>query len=154
KWYRTCPLCTGSPRQAPPGYRTLDALAWSTGGMSKPRAEPRTLSTGRGAAQRIWAAGSMSSISGRRARLQGDPEDQAPLPRLRPGFYGVVDERLDLELIDAVAAMRAQRQLVMIGPVVTIVPAGLPMRAKIHRLGARLCEELPAWVDRAPLRMS
>jgi len=96
----------------------------------------------------------MSSISGRRARLQGDPEDQAPLPRLRPGFYGVIDERLDLELIDAVAAMRAQRQLVMIGLVVKIVPAGLLMRAKIHRLGARLCEELPAWVDRAPRRMS
>src|SRR5690606_27521215 len=122
KWYQTCLLWTGSPRQAPPGYRTLDALAWSTGGMSKPRAEPRTLSTGRGAAQRIWAAGSMSSISGRRARLQGDPEDQAPLPPPRRGFYGGIDERLDLERIDAVAA-RPQRQLVTVGPVVTIDPA-------------------------------
>ena len=40
-----------------------------------------------------------------RARaLRSAPEDQATIPRPRLGFYGVIDERLDLELIDAVAA--------------------------------------------------
>jgi UDP-galactopyranose mutase len=64
-----------------------------------------------------------------RARtLRSDPEDQAPLPRPRLGFYGVIDERLDIGLIDAVAAMRPEWQLVMVGPVVKIDPAVLPRR--------------------------
>jgi UDP-galactopyranose mutase len=75
-----------------------------------------------------------------------DPDDQAPLPRPRLGFYGVIDERLDLELIDAVAAMRPEWQLVMIGPVVKIDPAVLPMRANIHWLGPKLYEELPLYL--------
>jgi UDP-galactopyranose mutase len=78
--------------------------------------------------------------------LRPDPEDQAPLPRPRLGFYGVIDERLDIELIDAVAAMRPEWQLVMIGPVVKIDPAVLPLRSNIHWLGPKLYEELPLYL--------
>ena len=69
-----------------------------------------------------------------------------PLPRPRLGFYGVIDERLDLELIDAVAAARPEWQLVMVGPVVKIDPAVLPKRANIHWLGPKLYEELPLYL--------
>ena len=82
-----------------------------------------------------------------RARvLRSDPEDQAPLPRPRLGFYGVIDERLDLELIDAVAALRPEWHLVMVGPVVKIDPAVLPRRPNIHWLGPKLYEELPLYL--------
>jgi UDP-galactopyranose mutase len=82
-----------------------------------------------------------------RARaLRFDPEDQARLPQPRLGFYGVIDERLDLELIDAVAAMRPEWQLVMLGPVVKIDPAVLPRRPNIHWLGPKLYEELPLYL--------
>lgn len=47
----------------------------------------------------------------------------------------MIDERFDIELIDAVAQMRPDWHLVMIGPVVKIDPADLPRRANIHYLG-------------------
>jgi UDP-galactopyranose mutase len=82
-----------------------------------------------------------------RARaLRSDPEDQARLPRPRLGFYGVIDERLDIELIDAVAAMRPEWHLVMLGPVVKIDPAVLPRRSNVHWLGPKMYEELPHYL--------
>jgi hypothetical protein len=39
-------------------------------------------------------------------RITKEPADQAPIPRPRLGFFGVIDERMDLELLDAVAAAR------------------------------------------------
>ena len=33
-----------------------------------------------------------------------DPEDQAAVPRPRLGFFGVIDERLDVDLLDSLAA--------------------------------------------------
>jgi UDP-galactopyranose mutase len=82
-----------------------------------------------------------------RARaLRSDPEDQAPIRRPRLGFYGVIDERLDIELIGAVAIMRPEWQLVMVGPVVKIDPAVLPRRSNIHWLGPKLYEELPLYL--------
>jgi UDP-galactopyranose mutase len=82
-----------------------------------------------------------------RARARhSEPRDQARLPRPRLGFYGVIDERLDIQLIDAVAAARPEWHLVMVGPVVKIDPAVLPKRANIHWLGPKLYEELPLYL--------
>ena len=82
-----------------------------------------------------------------RARaLRFAPEDQATIPGPRLGFYGVIDERLDLELIDSVAAMQPHWQLVMLGPVVKIDPAVLPKRDNVHWLGPKLYEELPLYL--------
>lgn len=53
-----------------------------------------------------------------------DPVGQAGLPRPRLGFYGVIDERMDLDLIAQMAQMRPDWSFVMIGPVVKINPAG------------------------------
>jgi UDP-galactopyranose mutase len=82
-----------------------------------------------------------------RARaLRSKPADQAPIERPRLGFYGVIDERLDTELIDAVAALRPAWQLVMLGPVVKIDQALLPRRRNIHWLGPKLYDELPLYL--------
>ncbi|MES2830441.1 MAG: glycosyltransferase family 1 protein [Pseudomonadota bacterium] len=65
-------------------------------------------------------------------------------PRL--GFYGVIDERLDLDLIAAVADAHAQWQIVLVGPVVKIDPASLPRRDNIHYLGQQSYEALPQFL--------
>jgi UDP-galactopyranose mutase len=80
-----------------------------------------------------------------RAR-QFDPADQEDLPRPRLGFYGVLDERFDTELLDKVAEMRPEWSFVMVGPVVKIAPEDLPHRPNIHYLGPKTYAELPAYL--------
>ncbi|MBF0676790.1 glycosyltransferase family 1 protein [Pseudomonas sp.] len=74
------------------------------------------------------------------------PADQVQLPSPRLGFFGVIDERFDLDLIDQVAVMRPHWQIVLIGPVVKIDPAGLPRRDNLHYLGGKRYDELPAYL--------
>ncbi len=81
-----------------------------------------------------------------RATRQEEPTDQAPLSRPRLGFYGVIDERLDLEIVQAVADAHPEWHLVFVGPVVKIDSAVLPRRPNIHYLGQRSYEELPAYL--------
>ena len=80
--------------------------------------------------------------------LRGKPEppDQRALPRPRVGFMGVIDERLDRDLVDFVARCRPDWQIVLAGPVVNIDPASLPRRPNIHYLGAKSYDELPAYL--------
>jgi len=78
------------------------------------------------------------------ARTAEPPADQAALPGPRLGFYGVIDERLDLDLIGAVAALRPDWQFVILGPVVKIDPATLPQRPNLHYPGMRGYADLPA----------
>ena len=76
-----------------------------------------------------------------------EPADQAGIAGPKLGFYGVIDERVDLALIDALAVARPDWQIVMIGPVVKIDAATLPRRANIHWLGGRHYDELPAYLS-------
>ena len=76
-----------------------------------------------------------------------DPADQAEIPHPRLGFFGVIDERFDKELLDEVAAMRPDWHFVMIGPVAKIDEAELPRRANIHYLGGKSYSELPAYLS-------
>jgi glycosyltransferase involved in cell wall biosynthesis len=76
-----------------------------------------------------------------------DPGDQQPIPHPRLGFFGVVDERMDLDLIGAVASARPEWHLVIIGPCVKIDPATLPRHANIHYLGMKTYDELPAYLS-------
>ncbi len=76
-----------------------------------------------------------------------EPEDQRHIPGPKLGFFGVIDERIDLALLDAVAAARPDWSFIMIGPVVKIDPAYLPRRANIHWLGGRGYDELPAYLS-------
>jgi UDP-galactopyranose mutase len=83
-----------------------------------------------------------------KARLPSmDPDDQAAIPYPRLGFFGVIDERMDLELIELVARARPDWQIVLLGPVVKIDPARLPQLPNIHYLGQKKYEELPAYVS-------
>lgn len=74
------------------------------------------------------------------------PEDQAAIPGRRLGFYGVIDERMDLDLIAALADARPDWSLVMVGPVVKIDPAQLPRRTNIHYLGGKTYDVLPTYL--------
>ena len=65
------------------------------------------------------------------------------IARPRLGFYGVVDERLDAELVAAVADARPHWQIVMVGPVVKIDPASLPQRPNLHWRGMQPYSVLP-----------
>lgn len=80
---------------------------------------------------------------------QSEAPEQAHLPHPRLGFFGVIDERLDVELLDALARARPDWQLVLVGPVVKIDPASLPRHANVHYFGqqdyARLPEFLAGW---------
>jgi protoporphyrinogen oxidase/glycosyltransferase involved in cell wall biosynthesis len=67
-----------------------------------------------------------------------------PTPRL--GYFGVIDERVDLGLVAALADAHREWSIVMVGPVVKIAEESLPRRANIHYLGQRPYEELPALV--------
>ncbi len=84
------------------------------------------------------------------AQARGDiaePEDQRGIPGPKLGFYGVIDERIDLGLIDALAASHPEWSVVMIGPVAKIDPAHLPRRGNIHWLGGRDYRDLPAYLS-------
>ncbi len=72
--------------------------------------------------------------------------DQAHLPHPRLGFYGVIDERMDLALLDALAKAHPEWQIVMLGPVVKIDVNDLPERPNIHYIGQRSYEELPSYL--------
>jgi len=75
-----------------------------------------------------------------------DPEDQAHIPHPRLGFFGVIDERFDVALLDEVAAKRPDWHFVIIGPVVKIDPNALPKHANIHYLGGKKYSELPDYL--------
>jgi UDP-galactopyranose mutase len=79
-------------------------------------------------------------------RMSTDPSDQAAVPHPRLGFFGVIDERLDIALVHGVAAARPDWHLVLVGPVVKIDPASLPNRPNIHYLGSKRYDELPHYV--------
>jgi glycosyltransferase involved in cell wall biosynthesis len=83
---------------------------------------------------------------GKARRPQPDPVDQRFIARPRLGFAGVVDERMDLALVGAVAARRPAWQLVLLGPVVKIAATSLPTAANIHYLGMKPYPELPAYL--------
>lgn len=82
-----------------------------------------------------------------RARtFTAEPPDQASIPGVRLGFFGVIDERMDLKLIAGIAAARPDWSLIMIGPVVKIDPAELPRLSNIHYLGMKSYDELPSYL--------
>lgn len=67
----------------------------------------------------------------------------ATIPGPRLGYYGVIDERVDLNLIGQLADAHPQWQIVLVGPVMKIESALLPQRPNIHYLGQQPYEALP-----------
>jgi glycosyltransferase involved in cell wall biosynthesis len=74
------------------------------------------------------------------------PPDIASLPQPVFGYFGVIDERIDYELIANLASACPDASVVMIGPVVKVDPSTLPQAANIHWLGRREYSELPSYV--------
>jgi UDP-galactopyranose mutase len=82
-----------------------------------------------------------------KARLAGnDPDDQKQIPHPRFGFYGVIDERFDINLLNAVATAKPKWNFVIIGPIVKIDPASLPNLQNIFYLGSKTYNELPEYL--------
>jgi glycosyltransferase involved in cell wall biosynthesis len=84
-------------------------------------------------------------FAARRGELP-EPSDLAGLDGVRIGFYGVIDERADLELIDGVAALRPDWNVILVGPVAKVEESALPRRANIHYLGSKSYAELPSYL--------
>lgn len=75
-----------------------------------------------------------------------EPADQQDIPHPRLGFFGVIDERFDIELLDQISRRRPDWHFIIIGPVVKIDPETLPQRENIHYLGGKSYQELPAYI--------
>jgi glycosyltransferase involved in cell wall biosynthesis len=96
-----------------------------------------------------------SSIDAAHFTAAIEPDTAVP-PDARPGhhrpgqptlgFYGVLDERLDRDLLDAVAALRPDWSFVLVGPVAKIDPATLPHRPNIAYPGQRPYAALPGYL--------
>ncbi|HLJ13649.1 MAG TPA: glycosyltransferase [Bryobacteraceae bacterium] len=77
--------------------------------------------------------------------IRETPEDQKDILRPRLGYAGVIDERMDLDLIDQLAMRRPEWQIVMLGPIAKIDPTALPRRPNIHWLGLKAYQDLPQY---------
>ncbi|AMY11807.1 Putative teichuronic acid biosynthesis glycosyltransferase TuaH [Luteitalea pratensis] len=133
---------------APPALRALEQQLLAradlvfTGGRSLYEAKkhqhksvhafPSSVDVGHFAAARHW----------RGAR----PLDQDGVPRPRIGFFGVIDERLDIGLLRGLAAVRPDYHFVMLGPTAKVDPASLPSAPNVHYLGMKGYDELPAYL--------
>jgi glycosyltransferase involved in cell wall biosynthesis len=78
--------------------------------------------------------------------LNEDPEDQATIPHPRFGFYGVIDERMNIRMIKEVAVRKRDWHFVLIGPVVKISENSLPRFDNIHYLGMKSYQQLPSYL--------
>ena len=76
------------------------------------------------------------------------PEDIAHLKGPVLGFFGVVDERMDYELIAKIADSEPSWHLVMVGPRTKVEEWVLPRRPNIHWLGGRDYARLPHYASR------
>ena len=76
-----------------------------------------------------------------------EPADQAKTPHPRLGYFGVIDERIDLPLLDTITRTRPNWQFIMVGPVVKIDPASLPRYPNILYTGQKPYAELPAYLS-------
>jgi hypothetical protein len=76
-----------------------------------------------------------------------EPKDQISIPHPRLGFFGVIDERFDVDLVNKMAILKPEWQFVFIGPVVKIEESDLPKGKNIHYLGMKNYKELPDYIS-------
>jgi glycosyltransferase involved in cell wall biosynthesis len=129
----------GLARQEAALFATADLVF--TGGQSLYTAK-------RGLHPRVYAfPSSIDASHFNKARNQPEePADQAGIGYPRVGFFGVIDERMDLDLVAATASRMPECQFVMLGPVVKVDPTSLPQTANLHWLGGKSYDELPAYL--------
>lgn len=74
------------------------------------------------------------------------PADLPTSPGPLLGYFGVIDERMDLALLSHLAQARPDWTIAMLGPVAKIQPSDLPQFPNLHFLGMKSYEELPAYL--------
>lgn len=74
------------------------------------------------------------------------PAGLAELRRPVVGFFGVIDERIDLELLAEAARLRPEWSWAMVGPVIKIDQRALPRLPNIHYFGKQPYADLPAYL--------
>jgi len=74
------------------------------------------------------------------------PDDIANIPYPITGYFGVIDERIDLELLRATAVLKPDVSFVMIGPLAKISEHELPRLDNIYYLGMKNYSELPGYL--------
>ncbi len=84
---------------------------------------------------------------GRARHITAAPGDQSNIAAPRMGFFGVIDERFDIDLIEKVALQKPEWHIILVGPVVKIDPAKLPRYDNIHYLDSKLYDELPEYIS-------
>ena len=78
--------------------------------------------------------------------IHAEPRDQSVIPKPRIGFFGVLDERMDRELLGSIAAQARGWHFVLIGPVTKINPDELPRASNLHYLGPKSYYDLPRYI--------
>ena len=78
---------------------------------------------------------------------QEDPADQRSIGHPRLGYAGVIDERMDLDLVHRVCEARPEWQLILLGPVAKIAPESIPALPNLHLLGMKKYEALPQYLS-------
>ena len=81
------------------------------------------------------------------------PADLASIEGPVVGYFGVIDERIDLALLADTATRLPRVQFVMIGPLAKIHDTDLPRAANLHFLGMKDYGELPAYLQRFDVAM-
>jgi hypothetical protein len=76
-----------------------------------------------------------------------EPPDQAMIPGPRVGFWGTVNERIDFELLDALARRMPHVHFVMLGPVERSGRERVVSRPNVHWLGSRSYVDLPDYIS-------
>lgn len=74
------------------------------------------------------------------------PEDVADINRPIVGYFGVIDERIDLDLLWKTALLLPKVTFLMIGPLAKIGEEDLPRAPNIHYLGMKRYEFLPNYL--------
>lgn len=74
------------------------------------------------------------------------PADMRKIQGPIVGYYGVIDERIDYDLLKTLAHRLPQLSFVMIGPVVKVPQSILPRAHNLHYLGQKDYAELPQYL--------
>jgi UDP-galactopyranose mutase len=76
-----------------------------------------------------------------------EPHDQYTIKGDKIGYFGVIDERFDLDLLKNMAEQKPEWNFVILGPVVKISPESLPKAKNIFYLGQKDYKDLPSYIQ-------
>jgi UDP-galactopyranose mutase len=74
------------------------------------------------------------------------PPEVTSLPRPILGYYGVIDERIDLDLLEEIARQRPDWSIVMVGPIAKLEPSQLPIAPNLLYTGQQPYSRLPSFL--------